>query len=164
MSFQETGNKVPISADELSNYVTSQLQEFDLTISKKKTIPEFNPYIHPIIYKTKDGKTIKIPEGIQKQAVDLWYQKTGKNIPLMQQMQQQPQPQPQPQPQQEIQSQEMQLPKKVIYVYENDTSLIRLGILIFAAVLALFLFFKMNNSSSSPFNINTEQLRYYLTK
>ena len=162
MSFQETGNKVPISADELSNYVTSQLQEFDLTISKKKTIPEFNPYIHPIIYKTKDGKTIKIPEGIQKQAVDLWYQKTGKNIPLMQQMQQQPQPQPQPQ--QEIQSQEMQLPKKVIYVYENDTSLIRLGILIFAAVLALFLFFKMNNSSSSPFNINTEQLRYYLTK
>ena len=153
MNFKETGNKVPISGEELINYVQHKLGEFDAPSSQQKSIPFINPYSQEIIYKTKDGKTIKIPEEIQKQAVDLWYQKTGKNIALMQQIQPlQPEIKSSPQ-------------KKVVYVYENDDSLIKLAILIFAAVLALYLFFKMNGqSSASPFGVNTEQLRYYLTK
>ena len=158
MNFQETGNKVPISGEELINYVQHQLGEFDVQSSQQKTIPSFNPYSQPIIYKTKDGKTIRIPDEIQKQALDLWYQKTGRNVPAMQQVQQVQQIQPM-----EQQEERAPKPRKVVYVYEKDDSIIKLAILIFAAVLALYLFFKMNKSTSGA-RVNTEQLRYYLTK
>ena len=162
MSFQETGNKVPISTDELIKYVHFKLIEFDAIVAENKSIPSFNPYVHAIIYKTKDGKTIKIPEEIQKQAIDLLYQQTGKNIQTSQQMPQVPQAQSM-QPMQPMRRRKLQ--KKVIYVYEEDNNPIKLGILIFAAVLALFLFFKMNSDAkSSPYNVDTEQLRYFLTK
>ena len=156
MNFEETGNKVPVTVDELMKFSEQKLAEFDQQVSKSKSIPSPNPYTDPIIYKTKDGKTIMVPTEIQKQAVNDWYKKTGRNVPIMQQtnqeMEQVIKPKKFPQ-------------KKVVYVYENGTDLVKLGILIFAAVLALYLFFKMDNKqTSSPYNINTEQLRYVLAK
>jgi len=157
MSFQETGNKVPISTEELIKYVQFKLSEFDIIVTNQKSIPPFNPYVDEIIYKTKDGKMIKVPEEIQKQAINIQYQQTGRNIPQAQQM-----------PQTQMQMKPMRrhkLQKKVIYVYEEDNNPIKLGILIFAAILALYLFFKINSDSkSSPYGVNTEKLRYYLTK
>jgi hypothetical protein len=159
MSFRETGNKVPISTEELIKYVHFRLLEFDAIVSEQKSIPSFNPYVDEIIYKTKEGKTIKIPVEIQKQAIDMLYQQTGKNIPTSQQM-------PQTQPRQQMKpTRRPKLQKKVIYVYEEDNNPIKLGILIFAAILALYLFFKINSDSqSSPYGVNTEKLRYYLAK
>lgn len=155
MNFRETGNKVPVTVDELINFSERQLGEFDALVSQSKSIPSQNPYTDPIIYTTQEGKTIKVPQEIQKEAVNNWYNKTGRNVPVMQQSNQ------------EVVQEEMrpkQLPqKKVVYVQENGNDLVKLGILIFAAMLALYLFIKMGKESA-PFGVTDEQLRYYLTK
>ena len=86
MEYQETGNKIPISAQELVDYVKQQLAIHDASIASNQTLPDYNPYTHPVIYKTKDGKTIMIPDEIQKQAVSQWHDQNGTNVPVMQQV------------------------------------------------------------------------------
>jgi|LakMenEpi03Aug12_release.lakeMendotaPanAssembly.Ray.scaffolds.fasta_scaffold295451_2 hypothetical protein len=153
MDFRETGNKIPISSDELINYAQTLLADFDTKISTNKSIPSVNPYVQPLIYKTNDGKTIRIPDEIQKQAVHIWYQKTGRNVPVMQQINQDYKEAP-----------TIDQKQKVVYVYENSDNYINIGILIIAAVLALFLLFKITgNTGHRSFNITSEQIRYYLT-
>ncbi|QKF94285.1 hypothetical protein QKU48_gp0827 [Fadolivirus algeromassiliense] len=154
MNFQETGNKIPISAQELVEYVHNQLAAYDAFIAANKTHPDFNPYTHPIIYQTKDGKTIKIPDEIQKSAINDWYQQHGTNIPVMQQVPQQQAPVipklPQGKPQ-------------IIVEDDNGGEFMKLGLLIFVAVVALYLFYKYNHKSSGS-SLNTEQIRAFMSK
>ena len=156
MNFKETGNKVPVTVDELIRFSEQQLGEFDALVSQSKAIPSQNPYTDPIIYTTQEGQTIMVPQEILKLAVNNWYNKPGRNVPVMQQTNQ------------EVVQEEMRpkkLPqKKVIYVQENGNDFVKLGILIFAALLALYLFVKMGKTESAPFGVTNEQLRYYLTK
>lgn len=70
-NFQETGNKIPISFNELMDYAHMKFSEYN----KTKTGP--NPFTNPIIYTTKDGKTIMIPTDIQNQAIQLWKKSGG---------------------------------------------------------------------------------------
>lgn len=133
MDYQETGNKIPISAQELIDYVKMQLAQHNTFVAANKTLPDYNPYTHPIIYKTKDGKTIMIPDEIQKQAISQWYDQHGTNVPAMQQVPQEP-------------TQITKLPQgkpKIIYEEENDnTDTMKIGLLIFAVCFALYLFYK----------------------
>ena len=49
MSYQITGNKIPVTKDELINYIHEQLAFYD--VGKLK---DMNPYTEPIIYITKE--------------------------------------------------------------------------------------------------------------
>lgn len=157
MSFQETGNKIPITSQELIHHCQKKLAEFDEMISADKTIPPNNPYTDKIIYVTKDGKTIMIPETIQKQAINIWYDKTGRNVPVMQQNA--------PTNPKMMKRNRLRMKKEMPDVHENK-DYVRLIILVFAAILALYLFFKMGQTPNNnvTFGLNSEKLKYYLTK
>ena len=70
--YKETGNKVPLPMDELINFAQEKLQDFDRLVEATQSRPERSPYNSPIIYTTKEGKLVQIPEYIQQQAVNLW--------------------------------------------------------------------------------------------
>lgn len=156
MEYQETGNKIPINAHELTDYVKQQLASHDAFVSGNKTLPEFNPYTHPIIYKTKDGKTIMIPDEIQKQAISQWYQEHGTNVPVAQYLPQET-------------TQVVKLPQgkpKIEYVDDDNGDYMRLGLLIFTVFVALYLFYKWghNTSPSSGSGMSYDQIRAYMMR
>ena len=82
MNYQETGNKIPVTVQELIGYVQKKLSEYDqlnlLKVSSYGNIDSLllnqkpTPYKDYIIYMTREGKLIKIPEQIQNMAIDLW--------------------------------------------------------------------------------------------
>ena len=89
--YQKTGNNIPIPVDELVAYVQERLNQYDMLTQATEAVPSYNPYTHPIIYPREDGKTVQIPEDIQKQAVGIYLRKkrTGDQQPS-QQLSQQP--------------------------------------------------------------------------
>lgn len=60
-TLQETGKQIPVNIQELLLHVEYQLINFDNDV---------NPYTDILYYHTKDGKTIKIPDNIQKLAIE----------------------------------------------------------------------------------------------
>ena len=135
MNYQETGNQIPISQQELIIFVHSKLEDYDRKVSVLKMPTSPNPYTDPLIYTTKEGKTIKIPEEIQKQAVHDWYRQHGTNVPVMQRT-------PDIPPQ--LDKNQRQPRKAVMYVYEDGYDWVKITILVVAAIIALYLFFQMN--------------------
>ena len=148
-----TGNKIPVTSQELIMYCQHKLAEFDESVSSNKTIPLINPYTDKIVYVTKEGKTIMIPQEIQKQAVNFWYEKTGRNVPLMQQTNP------------DAHNDKMMLRPRRKHIIREQKDYVRLAILVFAALLALYLFFKMSNKHNDvKFGMDPERVRYYLAK
>lgn len=141
-NFQETGNKIPVSEDELINYIYSQLAIFD------KTKQGTNPYTTQIIYKTKAGKTIMIPKDIQQRAISLWKMKNKVHENF----------------QQEIQTEATAEAAKAEIInnatYDNY-ELLKFTLLILVIIITLYLFFNADNAKSA---FSTQNIRYYLTK
>lgn len=136
MNYQETGNQVPISQQELIVFVHSELEKYDYRMAIVKEPSSPNPYIDTLIYKTKDSKTIKVPEEIQKEAIHLWYKRNGTNVPAMQRT---------PNiPPERLQAPPSNARKAVMYVYEDGYDWVKISILATAALIALYLFFQMN--------------------
>lgn len=78
MNYQETGLLLPVKINELITYIHKQLEDYDM--QKLNGIDSnYSPYLHPIIYKTKDNFTVKIPENVKIYAISLW--KKQKLIP-----------------------------------------------------------------------------------
>jgi hypothetical protein len=77
--YQQTGNKVPIPITEFTNYINEQLLQYDKLKEATKTEPEYNPYVQPIIYHTKNGKTVQIPKEIQMKAINDWINMKSQN-------------------------------------------------------------------------------------
>ena len=214
-NFRETGNKVPISYDELLQYVHSKLNEFIATIAQTKSLSLNNPFKNPIIYTTPSGKTIRIPDEIQKKAIDFWIQRNGardtdgslsihdnpyklpqgqNNIPFQQRINDNFQYKGQNNiPIQQrindnLRQQRINLDSKnqvmdydhnpstnitntnpndtMLHIYDNKNNFWVICILILAALLAIFLFFQIgkNNKPSNYPILNTERIKYFLTK
>lgn len=172
MSFRQTGNKIAVTGQELIAYVKQQLANYDGSISKNKSLPKSNPYTHPIIYKTQNGKMIQVPEEIQKQAISSWYQQNGTNVPAAQQTAEiDP-----------LMENEMRQEQKVVYVEDNSTNWLKLAMLILAGLLAVYLLYKMSTPANYGYAVpvtglsvgpapptaaslmTNEQIRYYLTR
>jgi len=68
--FQETGKELSIDLNELVSYVQKKLYEYDQNKNPSPNL--YNPYKHPIIYVTKDGKFIKVPDDIVQKTIALW--------------------------------------------------------------------------------------------
>lgn len=77
MDFKQTGKQIEVTVPELTEYVIKQLDLYDKYGDKNDGCP----YTDPIIYTTKDGKTIMVPKDIQKSIVD-----TRKPIETFQEM------------------------------------------------------------------------------
>lgn len=155
MNYKETGNKVPISSEELMNHVHSKLALYDRHIAITKVPSTPNPYTDPIIYKTAGNKVIRIPDDIQKMAIHIWYQRNGTNVPAMQQP-----------PSEQVQVKRTNPKKKTVYVYENGYDNVKLIILVATAIIAAYLFMQMrkNAMSSDSFMTNNNTMRYYLAR
>jgi hypothetical protein len=148
MNYQETGNKVPIASQELTNYVYKKLATYGEQIKTTKIMPSRNPYTQSIIYKTEDGKTIKIPKDIQKQAISNWIAKMGDNVPSL------------PTYKTEMNPETPNISNTLSNMGNKDW--ITLAILIFAAVLAIYLFYKIGENKCET--VPMTQTRYFLTK
>ena len=147
MSFKETGNKIPISADELINYLHIQFSAYDKTKSGS------NPYTDIVIYTTKDGKTIIIPKEIQQQAIEKFTNTTDVKNPFEYEAVLQDSDIKSPNSPSESASKDQ--------IYDNNYDLIKLGILFFIAIIVLYLFFNIDNDTSM---FSAKRIRYYLTK
>ena len=126
MSYKQTGNKIPVTKDELINYIHEQLTFYDVCKLK-----DMNPYTQPIIYITKEGKMIQVPQEIQQEAVASWNPRS-----------------------------------KFIKTQDEDdesgkTDYITVGMLILAAIIAIYLFYKSGLIGNVNVNPNTQ---YYLTR
>lgn len=64
--FQETGNKIPVTESELIKFMNLKYTEY----YNDNELP--NPEKNDVIYSTKDGKTIKIPDEIKTKAKAQW--------------------------------------------------------------------------------------------
>ncbi len=64
--YQETGNKIPVTEDELLKVMNQKYTDY----YNDNSLP--NPDKTDVIYTTKDGKTIKIPDEIKIKAKTLW--------------------------------------------------------------------------------------------
>ena len=138
MSFQETGNKIPVTHEDLIKYCQYKLAQFDIAIATNKDItPNPNPYLDNLIYETEDGKTVMVPEEIQKEAIDMWRKR--KNQPKKQIIKQQQYPQ------------------------KTKKNYIVLIIWILVALLSAYFFFR-SNTQAIKVGLDTEKLTYYLTK
>lgn len=82
MEYHETGNKIAVPTEELIKYIHKQLNNYENSIHETQSLGLYNPYSQPIIYKTTNGKTIKVPQEIKKYAIDLWHKMNGTNVPL----------------------------------------------------------------------------------
>lgn len=64
--YQETGNKIPVTEDELLKVMNQKYKDY----YNDNSLP--NPDNTDVIYTTKDGKTIKIPDEIKMKAKTSW--------------------------------------------------------------------------------------------
>lgn len=70
-SYELTGNQIPVKSDELINYVLNKFLVYNQYVNDTGQEPDFNPYLNPIVYTTKDGKTIEIPKVIVQEAINI---------------------------------------------------------------------------------------------
>ena len=73
--YKKTGNKVPIKIDELMNQVYDKLDQHDRLVAATGATPDYSPYKDPIVYTTQDGRTVQIPDEIQRQAIKDWIER-----------------------------------------------------------------------------------------
>lgn len=150
--YKETGNKVPVSEDELIQYVISKINSYVDYIKQTNNTPKCNPFMEPIIYTTTEGKTIMVPDYIKEKGIQMWSQQN--NSPEINEIM--------------IKSQKIPTPKndsKVIYVYENKNDFWVILILVFAAILAAYLFYNISQDGTKSYaTLDTDNIRYFLSK
>lgn len=64
-NFKQTGNNIPVYIDELEAHITRLLTVYDKADPK----PKHNPYKHPIIHTTSEGKVIQVPKDFQQKTI-----------------------------------------------------------------------------------------------
>ena len=70
--FTLTGYNVPVSMDQLINYVHRELDKYDNLVGMTNNTPQYSPYKNPIIFTTEDGRQVQIPEEIHREGIRLW--------------------------------------------------------------------------------------------
>ena len=67
--FERTGNRVPLTPDELIAGVKEQLRLYDHNPNQST-----NPYQDPVIYTTAQGNQVQVPAPLQIKAIEEWMQ------------------------------------------------------------------------------------------
>lgn len=77
-SYTKTGNSIPISVDDMTNFVLTELQKYDLN---PESYEKNSPYTTELIYTLPNATQVRVPEQIQIDAINMWtqYNKTHNN-------------------------------------------------------------------------------------
>ncbi len=78
VEYQPTGNNINLRMDELVEFVLEKIQQYEYMVKATETVPSFSPFKDPIIFTTQEGKTVQIPEYVQKEAIKIWNQRKSK--------------------------------------------------------------------------------------
>jgi hypothetical protein len=70
--FKKTGNMINLSYDELAGYVQTKLKDYDRVEAMTDVPPAESPYKNPIVYVTKEGKYVQVPEFVQRKVIKEW--------------------------------------------------------------------------------------------
>ena len=70
--YKTTGKNIPISVEDVMNYVFSELDRYDKLVETSGSKPNISPYEQQLVYTLEDGRQVKIPENIQMEAIDSW--------------------------------------------------------------------------------------------
>ena len=54
------------------NHVFSELDKYDKLVEATGSKPKFSPYEKTLILTLEDGRQVKVPENLQKEAIDSW--------------------------------------------------------------------------------------------
>ena len=145
MNYQETGNKIPVDEEELINAMILKYDAYARSQNTDAPLP--NPDKEPIIYTTKDGRTIKIPDEIKIKAKTIWLKDLIHKVQNKQVKMEDVGIKPQTQ---------------VIRIYDDNQKLTNLVILILAVIIAAYLLYTYGGQFSTMYNTSTEQLKFYL--
>jgi hypothetical protein len=147
MNFQETGNKIPVTEAELIDHM---IVKYDAYAKSQNTQnPLANPDKDSVIYNTKNGKTIKIPDEIKMKAKTIWLKDVINKVKNN-----------------EINAEDMgvTVPPKVVKIYDNSQKFTNIIILIVAVIVAAYLLYAYGNRFRDMYNTGTEELKFYLGK
>jgi hypothetical protein len=136
MNFKQTGNKIPVSADILTNYVNQQLNNY------KGSGP--NPFTTPIIYKTPENKSIMVPTNLQNQIINTWKSQHPEKFD-------------------DLLTEQEQIPLNPV-VKTDKYKTMKIIILVLIALFVLYLFFQHNNSNGEYLVGDRGRYSYFLTK
>lgn len=73
--FVKKGGNIPIQKEKMMNYIIEKLYEYDQYVVKNNNVPQFSPYVHPIIFPIDEEKTVQVPQEIQEEAIAFWTEK-----------------------------------------------------------------------------------------
>lgn len=54
------------------NFVLEELNAYDEMIKHSNNVPQFSPYVHPIIFPIDEEKSVQVPQEIQEEAIAYW--------------------------------------------------------------------------------------------
>lgn len=73
--YVKKGSDIPIQKDKMMNFIIEKLYEYDQYVAKTNNVPQFSPYVHPIIFPIDEKKTVQVPQEIQEEAITFWTEK-----------------------------------------------------------------------------------------
>lgn len=73
--YVKKGSDIPIQKDKMMNFIIEKLYEYDQYVAKTNNVPQFSPYVHPIIFPIDEEKTVQVPQEIQEEAIAFWTEK-----------------------------------------------------------------------------------------
>jgi len=74
IDYQPTGNQINLPVDKLISFVHEKISEYERLFKAIGTQPGLNPFKDPIIFTTEEGKTVQVPDYVQKEAIKSWNQ------------------------------------------------------------------------------------------
>lgn len=147
MNFQETGNKIPVTEQELIDYMIVRYDAYAKSQNTSDPLPNLDK--EKVIYTTKDGKTVQIPDEIKMKAKTIWlkdYINKVKNN------------------QARVEDVGVKVPQKVVKIYDNSQRLTNIIILSLAVIVAIYLLYMYGHKFREMYNTGTEELKLYLGK
>lgn len=150
--YEETGKRIPVSTEELVAFSYQKLEDYDRAIKSIGSKPNYNPYIEPILFTTKQGKLIKVPMDIQQKVVADWIAQKNKNV-----ITELPVDQNKDIDKEEVNKQINKQINEKIYIIKEDNKYSTLFVICILVMLFLGLLVYMRNGSISPISSN-----YYL--
>lgn len=71
--YRKTGNTHHIPLPDMIEHVVMKINQFNEIKEATGGVPPQNPFSDPIVFTTKDGRTVQIPEQVQQQAVQEYH-------------------------------------------------------------------------------------------
>jgi hypothetical protein len=119
--YRKTGNVHHIPLPEMIDHVILKINQFNEIKEATGGTPPQNPFTDALVFTTNDGRTVQIPEQVQKQAIE-HYNKSING------------------PVEEKQEEEVEEQEPKVVVVESDNSILWFAIIIIGLILLYFIY------------------------